>query len=117
MCLCPVYENVLINSVNRKKILVVNVANPLSHGGAAIAISLMKNLNAVVPQAEVSLMATRDFDVSIYTTKYGFSSESFVKHTWFRSKKSTFATLLASFGPAALSFFLVFLITFCRGLA
>ena len=47
------------NSVRRNKILVVNVANPLSHGGAAIAISLVKSLNTVIPKAEVSFMATR----------------------------------------------------------
>lgn len=92
------------NSVQRTKILVVNLSNPLSHGGAAIAISLMKNLNTVIPEAEVSLMATRQVDVSVYTSKYGFKPESFVKHTWFRSRKSTFSTLFASLGPATRSY-------------
>ena len=88
------------NSIYRKKILVVNVANPLSHGGAAIAVSLVKSLSTTIPQAEVLFMATRDSDVSIYTKNYGFKPESFVKHTWLRSRKSTFATLFASLGPA-----------------
>jgi polysaccharide pyruvyl transferase WcaK-like protein len=87
------------------KILVVNLANPLSHGGVAIAISLLKNLKAVIPEAEVSLMATRDFDVFIYTQKYGFNPDSFVKHTWFRSRKSTFSTLFASLCPAVRAYF------------
>jgi colanic acid/amylovoran biosynthesis protein len=92
------------NSAPSKKILVINLSNPLSYGGAAIAVSLLKNLNIVCPEAEVSFMATRDFDVSVYTKSYGFSPKSFVKHTWFRSRKSTFATLFASTGPAARSY-------------
>jgi polysaccharide pyruvyl transferase WcaK-like protein len=88
----------------KTKILVINLSNPLSHGGAAIAVSLMKNL-AVISEAEVSLMATRDFDVSVYTQNYGFNSELFIKHTWFRCRKSTIATLFASMGPAARAYF------------
>ncbi len=92
------------NTASSKRILVVNLSNPLSHGGAAIAISLIGSLEAVSPEAEVSLMATRDSDVSIYTENYGFKPECFVKHTWFRSRKSNFATLFASLGPAARSY-------------
>ena len=92
-------------SKSPKKILVVNFSNPLSHGGAAIAISLMKSLKSVIPEAEVSLMATRDFDVSVYIQNYGFNQENFVEHTWFRSRKSTFFTLSASMGPAAKAYF------------
>jgi len=83
-----------------KRILVVNVSNPLSHGGAAIAISLLKNLRVVFPDAEVSLMTTRESDVFVYTEKYDFSRQSFVKHTWFRNKGSNSSSLFASFGPA-----------------
>jgi colanic acid/amylovoran biosynthesis protein len=98
-------KNSVATPVAGKKILVVNLANPLSHGGAAIAISLMKSLKTVIPDAEVSLMATRDFDVSIYTQSYGFRQDTFVKHTWFRSRDSTAATLFASMGPAVRSYF------------
>jgi polysaccharide pyruvyl transferase WcaK-like protein len=91
-------------SINSPKILVVNLSNPLSHGGYAIAISLLKNLQSTFPNAEISLMATRDFDVSIYTEKYGFAPELFVKHTWFRSKNSQFSSLISSMGPAAWSY-------------
>ncbi len=90
----------LNNSVQRKKILVVNLSNPLSHGGAAIAISLIKGLKSVIPKADISLMATRESDVSIYTKNYGFDPGSFVKHSWFRSRKSTSATIFASLVPA-----------------
>jgi colanic acid/amylovoran biosynthesis protein len=85
----------------RKKILVVNFSNPLSHGGAAIAISMMKNLTSVIPNAEISIMATRDFDASVYINTYGFDSAYFVKHTWFRSRKSAFFTLLRTAAPAS----------------
>ncbi len=96
----PIDDNSFATSAKSKHILVVNLSNPLSHGGAAIAISLLGNLNTMIPGAEVSLMATRDIDVSVYTSKYGFSQKSFVRHTWFRSRKSQLASLMASAGPA-----------------
>lgn len=97
-------EKANLNSENRKKILVVNVCNPLSHGGAAIAVSLLKNLNSVIPEADVYLMPTRELDVSVYISKYGFDPESFVKHNWFKDKKSTLVSLFASLGTATWAF-------------
>lgn len=81
----------------------VNFANPLSHGGAAIAISLLKYLKETIPDANLTIMTTREFDVSVYRKTYGVK-ERFVKHTWFRSKNSTFAALFSSIVPAMSAF-------------
>lgn len=88
------------DKIKNKKILLVNFPNPLSHGGAAIAISLIKYLRMTLPEAYIDIMTTREFDVSIYTGKYGFNHKNFIKHNWFRSRKSLLFSLLASCGPA-----------------
>lgn len=83
-----------------KKMLVVNVCNPLSYGGMAITIGLINALRKCIPDANVIFMSTRfEVDHKLYE-KYGLGHIKLIRHAWYREKSSILKTLVYSIIPA-----------------
>jgi polysaccharide pyruvyl transferase WcaK-like protein len=95
----------LTDAIKNTRILVINVCNPLSHGGAAITISLLKLLKTAIPYSVVTLMVTRESDAEVYKERYRIKNVNFIKHTWYRPRESVFASILHTSLTATWAFF------------
>lgn len=89
--------------MEKPRILIINVCNPLSMGGAAITLVLIKYLRENFPHAKITLMPSRKRDREIYVGKYGMRDVDFIPHIWYREKSSTLKTLFYSSIPAVLA--------------
>ena len=92
-------ENV-INETEKPNILIINVCNPLSMGGAAITLTLTRYLRDKLPNVKLTLMSSRERDREIYQKKYKMQNVEFIPHIWYRERNSTFKTLISSSIPA-----------------
>ncbi len=90
--------------MKKNNVLVINVCNPLSMGGAAIALTLVEYLEKESLNIRLTLMTSRKRDQEIYQEKYGMRNAEFISHIWYREKNSVFKTLLYSAIPALFVF-------------
>ena len=88
----------------KRRLLIINLCNPLSMGGAAIAVVLVKLLKSNIPNITVTLMPSRWRDRDVYVNRYKMKSVEFVPHIWYRERFSTAATLMYSVFPALFAF-------------
>jgi len=90
----------IISKARKTNVLVINVCNPLSLGGAAITLVLTNYLKDKLPDIKLTLMLSRERDQEIYQKKYKMQNVKFIPHAWYKEKNSTFKTLLYSSFPA-----------------
>ncbi|MEM1582877.1 MAG: polysaccharide pyruvyl transferase family protein [Candidatus Bathyarchaeia archaeon] len=101
--------------IEKPRILIIDVCNPLSMGGAAITLVLIEYLRKNFPDAKITLMTSRKRDQEIYIGKYDMRDVDFIPHMWYREKSSTLKTLFYSFIPAILAVLRIIPRRFFRG--
>jgi polysaccharide pyruvyl transferase WcaK-like protein len=87
-----------LKNVAERKVLVINVCNPFSLGGAAIASTLVRQLKAI-PDVSIDMMLTRQRDAQVYSKEYGMNNVTFLRHVWYREREKRNATIQGSIIP------------------
>lgn len=87
----------LTKDYHPNRFLIMDLCNPLSLGGAAIVVSLIRLLENQFPKSQITCMVSRERDRTIYQQTYGLPQVYFLSHLWYREKETRAKTVLYSF--------------------